>query len=256
MTDCLNYGNPEDPEVFRQFVDGVRGIGDACRNIGLLEDARYPVPIVSGNVSFYNDSNQGRPIPPSPIVACFGVMKDYALATTPRLKSEGNTLVLIGERRREMGGSAYWRMRGIDGGTPPQVDFGAARREMMLVLDAIERGYGVACHDISEGGVAIAAAEMVLGSDMGLRVEPEALDGLAWEDYLFTESGGFLMEIASEHIEAFEALARTRGVWWRRLGSVIGNRRLELAPPEGDEESIDIDQVSERWQRSLLEALR
>jgi phosphoribosylformylglycinamidine synthase II len=256
MTDCLNYGNPEDPEVFRQFMDGVRGIGDACREIGLLEDAQYPVPIVSGNVSFYNDSREGQPIPPSPIVACFGVMKDYALATTPRLKAEGNAFFLIGERRRELGGSAYWRMRGIAGGTPPRADFAAARKEMIFVLDAIERGYAVACHDISDGGVAIAAAEMVLASDMGLRLEPESLEALAWEDYLFTESGGFLIEVPSEQLESFEALARARGVWWRRLGSVIGNRRLELAPPQGDEESIDIDQVSERWQRSLLEALR
>jgi len=256
MTDCLNYGNPEDPVVFRQFVEGVRGIGDACREIGLLEDAQYPVPIVSGNVSFYNDSNQGRPIPPSPIVACFGVLKDYALATTPRLKSEGNGLMLIGERRRELGGSAYWRTRGIEGGTPPRADFASARREMSLVLDTIERGYVVACHDISEGGLAIAAGEMVLASDMGLRLEPENLDALSWEDYLFTESGGFLAEVTADHIEAFETLARSRGVWWRRLGSVIGNRRLELQPPGGEEESIDIDQISERWQRSLLEALR
>ena len=256
MTDCLNYGNPEDPEVFRQFVEGVRGIGDACREIGLLEDAQYPVPIVSGNVSFYNDSNQGRPIPPSPIVACFGILKDYALATTPRLKAEGNALVLIGERRRELGGSAYWRMRGIEGGTPPGADFKAARRDMLLVLDAIDHGYAVACHDISEGGLAIAAAEMVLASDMGLRLEPESLDALSWEDYLFTESGGFLVEVAAEHLDAFEASARSRNLWWRRVGSVIGNRRLELAPPNGDEESIDIDQVSGRWQRSLLEALR
>ena len=256
MTDCLNYGNPEDPEVFRQFVDGVRGIGDACREIGLLEDAKYPVPIVSGNVSFYHDSNQGRPIPPSPIVACFGVMKDYALATTPRLKGEANLVMLIGERRRELGGSAYWRMRGIEGGTPPQAEFAAARKEIVLVLEAIERGYAVACHDISEGGLAIAAAEMVLASDMGLRLEPESLETLTWEEYLFTESGGFLIEVAAEHVESFESLARARGVWWRRAGSVIGNRRLELAPPAGEEESIDIDQVSERWQRALLEALR
>jgi phosphoribosylformylglycinamidine synthase subunit PurL len=256
MTDCLNYGNPEDPEVFRQFLEGVRGIGDACRHIGLLEDAQYPVPIVSGNVSFYNDSNQGRPIPPSPIVACFGILKDYALATTPRLKSEGNALVLIGERRRELGGSAYWRMRGIEGGTPPVADFKAARRDMLLVLDAIDRGYAVACHDISEGGLAIAAAEMVLASDMGLRLEPDNLDALSWEDYLFTESGGFLAEVSAEHLDAFEASARSRNLWWRRVGSVIGNRRLELVPPNGDEESIDIDQVSGRWQRSLLEALR
>ena len=256
MTDCLNYGNPEDPEVFRQFLEGVRGIGDACREIGLLEDAQHPVPIVSGNVSFYNDSLERQPIPPSPIVACFGVMKDYALATTPRLKSEGNALMLLGERRRELGGSAYWRMRGIEGGTPPKAEFAAARKEMVLVLDAIERAYAVACHDISDGGVAIAAAEMVLASEMGLRLEPDSLEAVTWEDYLFTESGGFLIEVASEQVESFEALARSRGVWWRRLGSVIGNRRLELVPPQGDEESIDIDQVSERWQRSLKEALQ
>ena len=86
-------------------MEGVRGIGDAAREIGLFEDSSHAVPIVSGNVSFYNDSKQGRPIPPSPIVACFGVLKEYRGATTPRLKVEDNAIVLIGERRRELGGS-------------------------------------------------------------------------------------------------------------------------------------------------------
>jgi phosphoribosylformylglycinamidine synthase subunit PurL len=255
LTDCLNYGNPEDPEVFRQFVEGVRGIGDAARGIGLLEDPRHPVPIVSGNVSFYNDSSQGRPIPPSPIVACFGVLKDYGLVTTPRLKTEGDSLYLMGERRLELGGSAYWRLRGIAGGTPPRVDFLAARGEMTAVLEAIDAGSVVACHDISEGGVAIAAAEMALPSDLGLRLEPESQDDLAWDEYVFSESGGFLLEVPPDHETSFEKLCRHHGVWVRKLGRVEGSRELVLAPPNGREETIDLDRAQDRWKQALLEAL-
>ena len=256
LTDCLNYGNPEHADVFRQFTDGVRGIGDAAREIGLFEDPSYAVPIVSGNVSFYNDSNQGRPIPPSPIVACFGVLKDYSVATTPRLKTEDNVIALIGERRRELGGSAYWRSRGIAGGRPPRVEFAMARREMQCVLESIESGFALACHDISEGGMAVAAAEMVLAGDLGMRLEPESLGDLRWDEYLFTESGGFLIEISAEHMDAFETVARDREVTWTRVGRVTGDRRLVLVPPEGREETVDLDQVSDRWRNALLEALR
>jgi phosphoribosylformylglycinamidine synthase len=257
LTDCLNYGNPEDPEAFRQFTEGVRGVGDAAREIGLLEDSRYPVPVVSGNVSFYNDSTQGEPIPPSPIVACFGLLKDYAFATTPTLKAEGDLLFLVGERRPELGGSAYWRHRGIAGGIPPGVDFPGVRRELAFVLEAIESGFVAACHDISEGGLAAAAAEMAIPSEFGLRIEVEAADqGLRWDEFLFTESGGFLIEANPEAESALEELAGKSGVWMRRVGKVEGSREIVLDPREGRETTLALDRLARRWSGALGEAMR
>jgi len=258
LTDCLNYGNPEDPEVFRQFRDGVRGVGDAAREIGLLEDAAHPVPIVSGNVSFYNQSVEGKAIPPSPIVACFGVLKDYAAAVTPVLKHEGNGLWLVGgPRRRELGGSAYWRHLGVTGGTPPRIDFAAVRAELAATLEGIEKGLIVACHDVSEGGLGIAAAEMALAGRLGLRLELEdAPDGLRLDEYLFTETGGFLAEVAPEQEAAFTELCRARGTGARRVGAVRAGRGFSVQTPGAGRVSLDLERLEPRWHGALREAMR
>jgi phosphoribosylformylglycinamidine synthase len=256
LTDCLNYGSPEDPEVFRQFRDGVRGVGDAAREIGLLEDPAFPVPVVSGNVSFYNQSTQGQAIPPSPIVGCFGILKDYAAAITLRLKQEGDGIWLVGPRRRELGGSAYWRHRGISGGTPPAIDGAEVRGQLAVVLDAIESGLVRACHDISEGGLAVAALEMAFGSPWGMRLEPSNLQGLRADEYLFTESGGFLMEIDPEHEAAFQTRCRAKAVAAERVGTVRAGRRLEIQIEGLERVEIDVEALEPVWHGALREAMR
>jgi phosphoribosylformylglycinamidine synthase II len=257
LTDCLNYGNPEDPGVFREFTEGVRGIGEAAREIGLLGEDGVPVPIVSGNVSFYNQSSTGRSIPPSPIVACFGVLTDYARAVTPALKDEGGLLYLLGPRRRELGGSAYWRRLGVAGGTPPRVDFAAARAEIAAVVEGIERELVRACHDVSEGGMAVAAAEMALAGRLGARLElPERPGGLRLDEYLMSETGGFLVEIAEDHVSDFTALAAERGTAAERVGRV--ERGYALTVTHGDETafSLDLERLEPGWRGVVGEALR
>ena len=185
--------------------------------------------MVSGNVSFYNQSARGRSIPPSPIVACFGVLENYAHAITPALKEEGNVLVLVGRRRRELGGSAYWRSQGIEGGSPPRIVFADVRAEIRTLLQAVERGLVRAAHDISEGGLATAAAEMALAGGRGIKLELEARpQGLRPDEFLFSETGGFLIETDEKHLEALLALCREHGVDAEPVGSVRGNRRLEI----------------------------
>jgi phosphoribosylformylglycinamidine synthase len=257
LTDCLNYGNPEDPEVFRQFREGVRGVGDAAREIGFLEDPASPVPVVSGNVSFYNQSAAGRAVPPSPIVACFGVLRDYSCVMTPRLKEEGSDLFLIGPRRRELGGSAYWRHLGLEGGVPPQVNFEAARNEMRAVLDGIERGLVRAVHDISEGGLLVAVAEMALlgfrGAVLELQERPE---GLRPDEYLMSETGGFVVEVGQEEVETFRSACRSRQVSLRRIGRTRRSRELQVRVGGEEMTSVDLGLLEERWRNALRERIR
>jgi phosphoribosylformylglycinamidine synthase len=257
LTDCLNYGNPEDPAVFRQFQEGVRGIGDAARGIGLVDEPDTPVPVVSGNVSFYNQSTQGKAIPPSPIVACFGVLDDYAFATTQTVKEAGDVLILIGERRLELGGSAYWRARGVAGGVPPRVDFAETRAQIGAVLDAIAASHVSAAHDISEGGLAAAAAEMAFRSGLGMRLDLEAEPGgLRADEYLFSETGGFLIAIPEDAVEAVMALCAARGARARAVGRVTGDRELRIEVGDRTWARIDLERLEARWAGGLREALR
>ncbi len=202
VTDCLNYGSPEDPEVFWQFTQGVEGIAEACSSLGMRDDG--PLPVVSGNVSFYNQSPRGKAIPPSPVVAAFGRLSRVTDAVDISLKGAGNPLLLVGPRRREIGGSLYQRVLGGGcGGRPPAFRGGLERRMARLVLDMIATGAVLACHDVSEGGLLVCAAEMALATrgatDLGVTLE--------WEDdplLLFGETPGYLLELDAGRLEGLE----------------------------------------------------
>jgi phosphoribosylformylglycinamidine synthase II len=198
LTDCLNFGNPENPSVFRDFGETVRGIGDAARGLS-APGSNEAVPVVSGNVSFYNESHSGSAVPPSPIVACYGFMEDYSKAVSLCLKSPGNALITVGRREAGLGGSALLGYLGRrDEGMPPEVDLEAERRAVYAVIEVIRRGCALACHDISDGGLAVALAEMVLGGwgrgSIGADVSLDFCGGLGTAEALFSESGGFVIE--------------------------------------------------------------
>ncbi len=164
LTDCLNYGNPEKPEAFWEFREGVKGLAESCKKIYLkdYDDQQLPVPIVSGNVSFYNESPQGS-VDPSPVVACVGIMKDFSKAITMELKAPGDKLYLIGPRFDELGGSEYYKtMFGVMGANVPIVRFDLERSMIYAVIDAIDEGLLAAAHDISNGGLAATVMEMAL----------------------------------------------------------------------------------------------
>ena len=230
LTDCLNFGNPEDPHVFQDFVDTVRGIGDAARALGNL-DSDPVIPITSGNVSFYNESRSGAAIPPSPIIACYGLLEDYSVAVGICLKAAGSDLVLLGERRPELGGSALYAVLGLDGsGTLPPVDLDAERKAGRVVIETIRKGLALACHDISEGGLLTVLAEMVAGGwglgRIGADVSLDFGHGLAPAEALFSESGGFVLEVPADGAGEVMALARSHGVPAWKLGVTISRHTL------------------------------
>jgi phosphoribosylformylglycinamidine (FGAM) synthase-like enzyme len=237
ITDCLNYGNPEVEEVFWEFSEGVRGIGDACRGIGHLAHDGAPLPVVSGNVSFYNQSESGTSIPPSHVLCCVGVVEDYSKCRTIQFKEEGDTLYLLGNILDELGGSEYYRIAyGALGANVPKADFLRDRRLIRTVIEMHSLGWVRACHDVGQGGLLTALAEMALGGrgsgDIGFTLDLDLLAGfkLPPEKLLFSETGCFVVELDPKPAEReiLGVCARNR-VNLTRLGELKSRARLEVA---------------------------
>ncbi|UCF04762.1 MAG: phosphoribosylformylglycinamidine synthase subunit PurL [bacterium] len=233
ITDCLNYGNPEVEEVFWEFAEGVRGIGDACRGIGLITHEGSPIPVVSGNVSFYNQGESGKAIPPSPIIACVGIVEDYSKCRSIRWKDEGDTLYLIGEPLDELGGSEYYRtIYRTFGANVPQADFIRQRRLIKAVVEMHSLGWVLACHDVGQGGLLTTLAEMAMGGgggELGFTLElGEIPSGLPPEKFLFSESGAFVLELPPGLEREVLALCTRNGVKLYKLGSLVSHPRLEV----------------------------
>ena len=162
ITDCLNFGNPEKPEVFWTFDESVRGLSDACRAFG--------VPVISGNVSFYNESF-GQPIYPTPTVGLVGCSTTSSPALHAAFKDEGDVIVLLGETAEELGGSEYLKVEhGVVSGAPPALDLELERDVQQAVLAGIRAGLIKSAHDCSEGGLAVTLAESCIAGDLGADV--------------------------------------------------------------------------------------
>ncbi|MCP3860774.1 MAG: hypothetical protein GY704_14075, partial [Phycisphaeraceae bacterium] len=165
---------------FGAFVEGVKAIGAACRGIGrmseedLAAEPTDPIPVISGNVSFYNESSRGAAIPPSPIVALAGRVTDVSRVPGQQFKQTGDPVFLIGERKDELGGGVYNRLvYDTKGGQLPEPDFGKVRAEALVMIQSVQAGWVKAAHDIAEGGLAVCLVEMMLGR------RPETGRGLA-----------------------------------------------------------------------------
>ncbi len=185
VTDCLNFGSPEDSGVMWQFEQAVRGIADGCRQLG--------IPVTGGNVSFYNQTGDA-PIHPTPVVGVLGLMDDVSRRTPSGWRSPGQVLYLLGSTREELAGS-QWALveHGHLGGTPPTVDLDAERQLAEILVNASRDGLVDAAHDLSEGGLAIALVEGSLRYGVGARVWLDEVcerDGVDAFTMLFSESGG------------------------------------------------------------------
>ena len=180
VTDNLNFGNPERPEIMGQIVRAIDGMAEACRALDF--------PVVSGNVSLYNETN-GAAIPPTPTVGAVGLLADYDDHMDFSNLRDGDVLVLIGENHGELGASLYLReLLGREDGAPPPVDLAIERRNGDFVRGLIGAKKISACHDLSDGGLAIAAAEMALASNIGVTLN--ASSGGHSHPYLFGEDQG------------------------------------------------------------------
>ncbi len=163
VTDNLNFGNPERPEIMGQFVGCIEGMGEACRALDY--------PVVSGNVSLYNETN-GEAILPTPAIGGVGLIDDLARVADLAFAAPDEAIVLLGETRGHLGASSYLKVvAGREAGAPPPVDLAAERRTGDFVRGLIAAGQVSACHDLSDGGLAVALAEMALAGGLGARIE-------------------------------------------------------------------------------------
>jgi phosphoribosylformylglycinamidine synthase len=157
ITDCLNFGNPERPEVMAQFAEAVEGIADACGVLG--------VPVVSGNVSFYNETN-GKAIQPTPTIGMVGLLEDVDQHAPSAFAHAGDTIILLGETREELGGSEYLaHVHGIEAGEPPELEWEREVAVQAACLRAVEGGFVRSARDCSEGGLAVALAECCIAGE-------------------------------------------------------------------------------------------
>ena len=178
VVDCLNFGNPEKPEQFWEFEESVKGMADALRTL--------KIPVVGGNVSFYNET-EGKAINPSPVVGMVGKL-DLNKVITKNFKQIEDDIILIGETRPEMGGSAYYNVLRIDGGTAPGVDFNLMKRTNDFVLELIDEGLINACHDCSNGGISVALIEMLIEMLDKFGAQIHINTKLRADEFLFSES--------------------------------------------------------------------
>ncbi|MHB8351177.1 MAG: phosphoribosylformylglycinamidine synthase subunit PurL [Thermoplasmata archaeon] len=215
FSDCLNFGNPEDPAVLGQFDRVVRGLAEGARALGFV--------VPSGNVSLYN-GGLGRAIPPTPVVLAVGVVPDVRRAVTSDLKEEGDPLYLLGRSSPNLGGSLYQRRRGRTGPLPP-TDPAALRRWGERLLSAIGHGEVRAAHDISDGGLAVTLGEMAFGGALGFDVDLAAT-GLRDPALALVAEGGsrIVVEVARERETTFRR--RFRGLPAARMGTVAGGNGL------------------------------
>lgn len=263
LTDCLNFGNPEKPEQFWEFRQGVRGVADAAKNLWLQGYPEgTPTPVISGNVSLYNESASGSSVAPSPIVACVGAMPDYSQAVTVQFKQAGDPVYLLGARKDELGGSAYYEALDLGlGRNVPQIDWAAERARNQVVVDAIRAGLVAACQDISDGGMAVALAEMCLGpfgrGDVGADVEIGAIAGeLRADRALFSESSGYVVEVRAGGEERFEALCRERGVEPLRLGMTGDAAALRIELNGAEIVNLPTRVMADEWLNALARMMQ
>ena len=246
VTDCLNFGNPRDPEIMWQFKECIRGISEACR--------AFATPVTGGNVSFYNEGPRGA-IDPTPVIGMVGLIESHGEAPlTAPFKDEGDLVVLLGETDEALGGSEYLAvLHGRKAGRPPQVNLAQEAALQQLVLEASRAGLLKSAHDCSEGGLAVALAECCLmdarhqrGATLDLARAPSRRH-LRSDARLFGESAGrIVVSCEPRHAEALQGLARTRGVAAGLLGRV-GGAWLSLPPWL----QVSVDELDDAWRRVL-----
>lgn len=217
VTDCLNFGSPEDPEVMWQFAEAVRGLADACQVLG--------IPVTGGNVSLYNQTGT-TPIHPTPVVGVLGKFDDVARRTPSgwQKNADGQAIYLLGTTRDELDGSEFANLRGHLGGLPPKLDLEAEKTLGAILINASRDGMVDAAHDLSEGGLAAALAEMALRFGVGARVALDELcerDGVDAFTALFSESQGrALVAVPRSEEVRFNDMATARNYPVARLGIV------------------------------------
>jgi phosphoribosylformylglycinamidine synthase len=240
ITNCLNYGNPERPEIMWQFAEGVRGLGDASRAIG--------APVVSGNVSFYNET-EGRAIPPTPTIAVVGLMTDVAHHVTAHFKRAGDAILIVRTGRPSLAASEYAAMFGESGAALRPIDLIRENALLEGLVECAEHGLIRSAHDAAEGGLAVAIAQACFNPEARLGAELDlSAHGLADTVELFGEGPStVVISAAADQVAAVERVFLSRGLTVYRAGRVLAEPRLALLPAVNE----DIDELYELYEAAI-----
>jgi phosphoribosylformylglycinamidine synthase subunit PurL len=245
ITDNMNFGNPERPEIMGQFVGAVQGMAEACLALAY--------PVVSGNVSLYNETN-GVAIPPTPAIGGVGVVPDVAYTADIKLTAAGNLLVLIGAEQGWLGQSLYQlKATGKLEGAPPPVDLGAELRAGNLVRSLIREGKTRTVHDCADGGLLVAVAEMALAGGIGVELHPWEGRLPAHAIWFGEDQGRYVIEVAPSDADGILARARSSSLPARVVGRTAGNAlvlRGEITLP-----LADLRAAHEGWLPAYMGAL-
>jgi len=234
VTDCLNFGSPEDPDVMWQFERATHGLKDACAELG--------IPVTGGNVSFYNQTGE-NPILPTPVVGVLGVIDDVTKRVTQGFTRSGDHVIVLGSTTEEFSGSTWADViHGHLGGMPPAVDLAAEQALARLIRDLVAAGILQAAHDLSDGGLAMALVEASLRHDVGVRVDLE--DPFT---ELFSESvARALVVVAEDDHETLVDLAGEHGVELTSVGRT-GGEFVEV----GGQFRVPITELRNAWASTL-----
>ena len=230
LTDCLNFGNPEKPETMWQFKEAVEGVSLAAEKLG--------TPVVSGNVSFYNET-KGLGIYPTPVIGMVGLIDDVSKATTQYFKDDGDVIILLGENKEELGGTEYLRVvHGLQKGLPPDIDLDAEKALQDALLEAIDARIVKSAHDCADGGLAVALAECCFKGEAEPAGCEIAVEGDIRKDaLLFGESQSrIIISAKPEDAESIAGIMSRHNVPCITIGKVGGSR---LVIKSGNEEVIN-----------------
>lgn len=237
ITDGLNFGSPEDPDVMWQFVETILGLVDGCRELG--------TPVTGGNVSFYNQTGTTN-IHPTPIIGMVGVLDDVAARTPSGFTHDGDAVIILGDTGEDLSGSEWASViHDHVGGMPPMPNLDAERRLSRVLVAASKTRLLSSAHDLSEGGLAQAVVESCLRNDMGAAIELPHHDPTV---ALFSESvARALVSLPSDRTDELEALCVEHGVPWRRIGTVTRDPQLVVE----HQFTLPLAAIRERWEAPI-----
>ncbi len=253
VTDNLNFGNPTVAETYYQLQEAIEGLREACLALS--------TPVTGGNVSLYNQyrtETGHQAIHPTPTVGMVGVLPDVERRAVAGLRRDGDVLVLLGAGTPSIGASTYlWCVHGIEAGAPPELDLAAADRLVRCLAGLVQDGLVDTAHDVGDGGLAVAVAEMAILGDRGARIDVPAALAARWDAALFGEAAALALVAVPDHrVEDVTAAAAAMGLEAHRLG-VVADRRLTIrhdgAPGGGLD--LDLDVLRSAFEGTIAEAL-
>lgn len=242
ITDCLNFGNPEKPEIYWQLSKAIEGMSEACRT--------FQTPVIGGNVSLYNETS-GEAIYPTPVVGMVGLIRNRDHVTTQDFVQAGDQIVLLGETFAELGGSELqYLVEGQVSGRPPVLDLEREMKVQQLVLSQIRDGLIQSAHDLAEGGFAVALAESCMKNGLGAKVN--VYTELSPTTFLFSESQSrILISLKPEHLELVIAEAKANGVPFQHVGEVTSDAKLQVQINKEAVLQYDVQQVEKLWKEAI-----